>query len=45
MQGGEDRNLKAVNRDFSQRWHLITVAVIAAATLAVYFGAKKILFG
>lgn len=44
MPRNED-GLSAANRDFSSRWHLTTVAIVAGLLFVIYFVAKKIIFG
>ena len=41
----EKENLSVANRDFGLRWHALAVGVIAAAVLALYFMARKLVLG
>ena len=40
-----DQGVSLAMRDFSRRFHLISVAAVAAALLVAYVTAKKLIFG
>jgi hypothetical protein len=44
MARNED-GLSSANRDFSARWHLTTVVIVAGVLFLIYIVAKKLIFG